>query len=398
MRLINSLKDVADRLADGKHLVFHASVNESQEMGRQLVELGGAIAGLTIETFMPGHPPAYIGDRRFSVSTVVPGSHLRSPINDGQVRPIRESLFEQSMAYGRNNRRADILVLQISPPDASGHVSLGPSVGIVPQVLAQNPFVIGVINKHVPATNFSLPAKCLGAVLHFDEPLATYETGPIDPIDQRIASLVIEQLEPEITVEVGMGGTPDAVMAALAGVDDLAIHTGLINDTARTVVEAGRLRQPITTTMAVGTSDFYQWLNNNDDIEFQPISETHDVERLAKLPRFHAINAALQVDLAGNVNCERIGPRLVSLPGGLPDFAAGARRSSRGCNIIVLRSTAGQSEKSTIVRAVDHTTLDGSMVDMIVTEHGVADLRGLDHSARAEAIASIAHPGARAEL
>ena len=390
MREIRSLSEVGEKLAGGKHLVFHASVSESQELGKQLVEIGDRCTGLSIETFMPGEPPAYVGDSRFSVSTVVPGGHLRAAINDGTVRPIRESLFEQFQAYSLGRRRADVLVLQVSPPDAAGTVSLGPSVGIVPQVLAQNPFVIGVINKHVPVTNASIPAQELDVVLNLDTPLATYDLGQIDTVDQKIANLVLEHLAPGITIEVGMGGTPDAVMMALANLDDLTIHTGLINDTARHVIEAGRLRQAVTTTMAVGSRSFYQWLHNNDRVDFSPISETHNVERLAKLPRFHAVNGALQVDLAGNVNSERIGSRLVSLPGGLPDFAAGARRSAGGCNIIVLRSTAGRSRTSTIVAKVDHTTLDGSLVDMIVTENGVADLRSLDPSKRAKAIAAIA--------
>ena len=398
MKQITGLKEVADKLTGGKHLVFHASVNESPELGRQLLNMADICEGMTIETFMPGHLPAYAGDTRFSVATVVPGGHLRKAINDGLVSPLRESLFEQSQAYGLGKRQVDILVLQVSPPDEQGMVSLGPSVGIVQQLLAQNPFVIGILNKHVPKTNFSVHVDRLDTVLHLDEPLATYAFGEADPGDQKIASLVLEHLEPGITVEVGMGGTPDAVMAALVELDDLAIHTGLINDAVRPIVEAGRLRCPVTTTMAVGGSDFYQWLNNNNGVDFRPISETHDVDRLAKLPRFHAINAALQVDLAGNVNSERVGSRLVSLPGGLPDFATGAKRSKGGCNIIVLRSTAGRAQKSTIVQSVDHKTLDGGTVDMIITEHGVADLRDLSASARADAITEIAHPDKRSEL
>ncbi|MEP0942859.1 MAG: acetyl-CoA hydrolase/transferase C-terminal domain-containing protein [Rhizobiaceae bacterium] len=393
MHQITSLEEIADRLAGAKHLVFHPSVSEPQEIGLQLTEYADLWPGLTIETFMPGHLPAYVGDTRLSAATVMPGGQLRKAVNDGLVRPIRESLFEQAQAYENNDRRADVLVLQVSPPDDRGKVSLGPGVGIIPQVLAQNPFVIGVVNAQVPRTNFCLPMQRLDAALHNDQALPSYDFGPSDSIDQRIADLVISQLEPGITVEVGMGGTPDAVMTALNRLDDLHIHTGLINDSIRPVVEAGKLRQPVTTTMAVGSKGFYDWLNNNSQINFQPIANTHDVQRLAQLPRFHAINAALQVDLEGNVNAERIGSRQVSLPGGLPDFAAGARRSTGGCNIIVLRSTTGRTQKSTIVPKVDHKTLDGSMVDMIVTEFGIADLRGMTQPARAEAIISIAKPG-----
>jgi 4-hydroxybutyrate CoA-transferase len=394
MRQIQSLTEVSDRLAGGKHLVFHPSVGEPREIGQQLADHAHEWPGLSIETFMPGHLPAYVGDGRLSVATVMPGRHMRNAINDGLVDPLRESLFEQAQAYASGRRRADILVLQVSPPDEKGLVSLGPGVGIIPQVLAQNPFVIGVINEQVPATNFTIPADRLNAIMLYNEPLPTYQPGQPDAVDQKIANLVLSRLEPGITVEVGMGNTPDAVMAALTKLDDLHIHTGLINDAARLVVEAGRLRQPVTTTMAVGTEDFYHWLGRTNQIDFRPISETHDGERLAQLPRFHAINAALQVDLQGNVNAERIGERIgeriVSLAGGLPDFAAGARRAKGGCNIIVLRSTAGRTQKSTIVPQVDHITLDGSMVDMIVTENGIADLRGLSRTKRAKAIASVA--------
>ncbi len=160
------------------------------------------------------------------------------------------------------------------------------------------------------------------------------------------------------------------------------------------VVETGATSRAITTTMAVGSASFYGWLHGSAAVNFRPIIETHDPDRLATLPRFHAINAALQVDLDGNVNAERIGERIISCPGGLPDFAAGARKSDGGCNIIVLRSTSGRGNKSTIVAKLDHVTLNSSLVDIIVTENGMADLRGLRQADRAGAIRSIAHPTA----
>ena len=390
MRHIKNLREIAKELAGGKHLVLHPSVNESREIGEQLTANAELWPGLKIETFMPGHRPAYVGDDRISVATVMPGGLLRNDLNDNRVTPSRESLYEQAMAYEQCRRLADILVLQVSPPDENGHVSLGPSVGIIPQVLAQDPFVIGVINKHVPRTNFTIPENRLNAVLTCHQLLPAYEVGHPDPIDQKIASLVASQLDSGITVEIGIGGTTDAVMAALSDLEDLHIHTGLINDAIIPVVEAGGMRQPVTTTMAVGSQDFYQWLDENDRIQFRPVSETHNVKNISALSRFYAINTALQIDLQGNVNAERIGTRLVSLPGGLPDFAAAAKNSKDGCNIIVMRSTAGRQHKSTIVREVDHITLEGALVDMVVTERGIADLRGLNRRARGDAIAAIA--------
>ncbi|MEP1670515.1 MAG: acetyl-CoA hydrolase/transferase C-terminal domain-containing protein [Rhizobiaceae bacterium] len=392
MTKINHLSEIAAQFCGGKHVVFHASVSESAIVGRQLIDRCDLWPGLSVETFMPGSPCPYLEDDRISVATVMPGGHLRQAVNDGMVTVLRESLFQQAQAYATNRRRADVLVLQVSPANEDGMVSLGPSVGIVPQVLAQQPFVVGVINRHVPQSNFTIPAARLDAIIEFDRPLPEVIPSASDTIDQQIADNVLTCLSNGITIEVGMGGTPDAVMRALPRLDDIHIHTGLINDAIMDVVSSGGLRAPVTTTMAVGSTGFYNWLDGNTDIDFQPISETHDPDKLGQLPRFHTINAALQLDLAGNVNAERIGDRIISCPGGLPDFAAGARRSAGGCNIIVLRSTAGRDGKSTIVPTVNFQTLDGSLVDIIVTEHGIADLRGLNASRRAAAIRSVAHP------
>ena len=392
MLKIRRLDEIAGHLAGGRHLVFHASVSEPEFVGRQLIDGAHLWPDLTVETFMPGAPCAYLGDDRIRVSTVVPGAHLRAAINDGAVQPIRESLYEQAMAYQSGKRRANVVVLQVSPVDRSGNVSLGPSIGMVPQLLDQNPFVIGVVNPQVPRTHFTIPFDRLQALMEIDQPLPEFTPSNRDEIDHKIAENVLPILDDGITIEVGMGSTPDVVMRSLSQLKDIRIHTGLINDTIMEVVESGATKLPVTTTMAVGTQKFYQWLDNNDRVKFRPIIETHDRDRLAQLPRFYAINAALQVDLAGNVNSEKIGERLISCPGGLPDFAEGARRSEGGCNIIVLRSAAGSGAKSTIVPKLQHVTLDGSCVDFIVTENGSADLRRLNEAGRAEAIRSIAHP------
>ncbi len=394
MHEIGNLCDIADRLRGKKHLVFHASVNESANIGQQLIDNVDLWPGLSVETFMPGAPCNYLGDPRISVSTVMPGGHLRQAVNDGKVRVIRESLFQQAQAYACGQRRADIVVLQVSPADQSGQVSLGPSVGIVPQVLAQNPFVIAIINRHVPRTNYGIAMEKFDAVMELDELLPELAVSVSDDTDLQIADNVLSCLGDDITVEVGMSGTPDAIMRSLSRLRGLRIHTGLINDTIMDVVEAGALAAPVTTTMAVGSSRFYQWMDDNPALEFKPITQTHHPDKLAKIPRFHAINAALQVDLHGNVNAERIGQRIISCPGGLPDFAIGAQRSQGGCNIIVLRSTAGRAGKSTIVNELDHTTISGSLVDIIVTENGIADLRDLKTTDRAAAIRWIAHPTA----
>lgn len=391
MHKIDNLNQVAQKITGENRLVFHAGVCEPYVIGQQLADCADLWPDLTIETFMPARVGAYVGDGRFKVESVMPGGVLRHAVHHAQVSILRESLYEHAASYANGRRRADIVVLQVGVPDADNMVCLGPCIGALPQMLGHARFVIAVLNQHLPNTSFRIPASRLDVILESDEPLASIEPAQTHASDYKIAENLLPLLHDNSTLEIGMGSTGDAVMQSLTAMKALHIHTGLVNDSLVPVVESGVLSRPVTTTLAQGSAGFHAWLDGNQQIDFRPVVETHDSRRLSQIPNFTAINAALQVDLAGNVNAERIGGRVISCPGGLPDFARGAQLSKGGRSIIVLRSTVGRHDKSTIVEKVDHTTLDGSLVDIIVTENGVATLTGLNDVQRAEAITSIAH-------
>ncbi|MGI9364604.1 MAG: acetyl-CoA hydrolase/transferase C-terminal domain-containing protein [Rhizobiaceae bacterium] len=394
-RTITHLRQISDHLTGAKRLVFHPGICEPSLIAHQLVECVDLWPELIIEPFMPAAHCPYVGLARLKVETVMPGPHLRQGVATGEVKIIRETLHEQALSYANGKRRADILVLQVSTPDAQGNVSLGPSLCAIPQLLDQAAYVFGVINPSLPKTNAKISLAQINAVLERDVALPDLPVLLPGNTDRKIAEHVLSILPENCVVEIGIGTTPDAIMRALVDLEHVKVHAGLINDALMHLVENGNVAGKVTTTLAQGSSAFHTWLDGNSKVDFQPIMRTHDAGVIGKLDRFHAINGALQVDLEGNVNAERIAGRIVSCPGGLPDFAKGARLSKGGRNIIVLRSTVGNSGQSTIVDKVDFKTLDGSLVDMVVTEYGIAAISGLNTREKARAISSIANPNHR---
>jgi 4-hydroxybutyrate CoA-transferase len=316
---------------------------------------------------------------------------------------LRHSLSALPGLFDRGEIRADVVLLQVSPPDAQGRVSLGVAVDLLPAVLRQRPLVIAEINPRMPAT-------C--GDTGFDASLIDYfidaETGPVsvpvadaDAVDLQIARHVASLVEDGAVLQLGIGALPDQVYGCLADRRHLGLHSGIITEAARALIDAGvidnstKLVKPgvSVTTMAAGTQPFYDWLHGNTAVEFHPCSFTHDGTVLAGIERLTAINSALQIDLAGQVNAETVAGRIVAAPGGLPDFAPVAHRSRGGQSILALR--ACHKDSSNIVArfaAGTPVSLSPDVIDHVVTEFGVASLRGLNPPQRAEALIRVAHP------
>lgn len=391
-KIIRKLNQLDDLFRNARRCVLHSGICEPPVIGKYLRDRTDTHGGLTVETFLPAKPCEYLKIPGIRIETAMPGPHLREAVNRGEATLIRESLFEQSRAFRSGRRKVDLLVLQVTPPDGEGIVSLGPNVGTMPDLLTKNPIVLGIMNPRLPRSSFSLSVDLLDAIFEAENDLPVIEPEPVDAVDTRIAENLLKLLRDDIAIEVGIGSTPDAIIKSLAVLRGLRIHTGLLTDPIMALVESGAVDGAVTATMAQGSSQLYRWMNDCELVSMRPVSHTHSPRQIGQIPDFHAINGALQIDLAGNVNAERIADRIISCPGGLPDFAEGARRSQGGRSIIVLRSTAGRTGKSTIVDRLDYKTLDHRNVDVIVTEFGIADLSGLDAMQRADAIASIAHP------
>jgi 4-hydroxybutyrate CoA-transferase len=302
----------------------------------------------------------------------------------------------------------DLALIQVTPSDAGGFCSLGPSVHFVPAVLHRAKRVVAEVNAAMPrpANSVLIPYERLDVVVETEHPLASLETGALSEQARKIGAHVAGLIEDGDCIQVGIGKVPASILGALHGHRDLGLHGGMVTDEVVDLHAAGALTGARKTldphTMlcctALGTC-VYDWTASRDDLRFAPVSHTHDVRVIAQIDRFVAINAGLAVDLFGQANVEMLGGRQVSGTGGLLDFVRGARMSHGGRSILALPSTGGGGSR--IVPRLDAThvvSLPRADADIVVTEHGVAHLRDKSIDERAEALITIADPAARDTL
>jgi acetyl-CoA hydrolase len=306
--------------------------------------------------------------------------------------------------------RVDAVLVQLSSSDRDGRHSLGLVSDYLPAAMAHARVRLAEINPHVPFTfgDTTVPAATLDAVVDDDRPLLHVSRRPASTDDETIGALVASIIPDGATIQFGVGGTPDAVLASLHGKHDLGVHSGLISDAVVDLIEAGVVtnrRKEIdagrTVTGALfGTDRLYAWADRNDSLSMRSSSYTHDPRVLASFGSFHAINSALEVDLTGQVNGESAAGAYIGTVGGQGAFARAAITSESGRSIIALSST---TPDRTISRIVPHlsgctTSVARSDADLIVTEHGIADLRGMSLRERSSRLVGIAHPDHRDAL
>lgn len=414
MRQFQHFEEILPIFRPGTSVVLHSACAEPQHLASQLALHATSFRDVRLYTLMPmGQAPyaAAIAGSGLSVVTFSPGKGLREAANAGRVEMMRTPLSGIPKLFHDRILTADVLLLQVSPPDENGTMSLGISVDYMRAVLEQRPMVVAEINPLMPRTcgDTSVFENQVDYVLKSQNPLQAVQPAKPDEIEQRIAEHVAGLITHGCVIQTGIGLLPDLVLGHLGTLHDLGVHSGIISDAILPLLERGAVTNArkkhfpgrCITTMAAGTQPFYDALHDNPAIEFHPCSLTHDVDLIADLDGFCAINSVLQIDLAGRANAERVDGKIISTPGGLPDFARGAAMARNGKSIITLRSTAKDGSRSNIVPELAPeapVTVTADHIDYVVTEHGVARLKGLDAANRARALIAIAAPDFRAEL
>lgn len=399
-------------LPAGTTIVLHSGFAEPRGLARTLAQHAAAMRRPRVVTMMPmgdapyGEPtPA----AHLDLCTFFPGKGLRAALDAGRARALRHPLSAIPGLFDAGEWRADVQLLQVSPPDETGHVSLGVSLDYMRAVLAHQPMIIAEVNPRMPRTcgDTLLPVSAIDWFVDATEPPQDMAPTPADAVDEQIARNVAGLVRDGAVLQVGIGSLPDRVLGNLGHLRHLGLHSGIVTDAVRPLIDSGVIDNSTkrtntgvsVTTMAGGTQSFYDFLHRNAAIEFHPCSTIHAASTLAAIDGLCAINSALQVDLQGRANAETAGGRRIALPGGLPDFASGARRAQGGISILALRSTAGKSGASTIVaRLADTISLEANQIDYVVTEYGVAPLHGGSPEDRAAALIAIAHPNHRESL
>lgn len=307
-------------------------------------------------------------------------------------------------------KRPAVVLAAVSPPDEHGYFSLGVSADYAAAMIGLVPFVVEV-NPSMPrtsGTNRLHRSEVLGWC-QAETPLVEVPPPVISDEDRKIAGFVAERVNDRSTIQLGIGSIPTAVAGFLNEHRDLGVHTELLSDPVVDLVEAGAVtglyknahRGRIVTTFALGTRRLYDFCDCNDLVQFLSVDEVNDPRNIGAEPSFVSINATIEVDLFGQCASETIGSHYWSGSGGQADFARGAQYSDGGNGFVVLRSTAKKGTVSKIVPTLNPGAVVTTMkntVDNVVTEHGVAELRGRTLGERARALIAVAAPEHRDEL
>lgn len=348
---------------------------------------------------------------RIRAKALFAGPSMRAPIADGRADFIPVFLSDIPGLFTHKRIPLNVAVLQLSPPDKHGICTLGTSVDAALAASRSADVVLAEINLRMPRSH-GHSTVALADVTAFtltDRPLHEHSSATLTEVEARIGAQIAALIPDGATLQMGIGGIPDAVLARLGEHKDLGVHTEMFSDGLIDLVEAGVITNAkkkvhagrIVTSFVSGTKRLFDFVDDNPLVEFHPCDRTNDTALIRKNQRVAAINSAIEVDLSGQVCADSMGHRIFSGIGGQMDFIRGAALSEGGLPIVALPSTAAGGTVSRITAELKPgagvVTTRGH-VHWVVTEHGAVDLHGKTLRERAEALISIAHPDFHAEL
>jgi acyl-CoA hydrolase len=339
------------------------------------------------------------------------GANVREAVAAGRADYTPIFLSEIEGLFVSGALPLDVVLMQVSPPDEHGFVSLGTTVDCTLTATRYAKTVIAEVNERMPRTHgdTSIHVSHISSIVETSRPLLQVWTELFTDLHLRVARNVATLIPDGATVQTGIGGIPDAVLACLGDKRDLGIHTEMCSDGVIELMESGVIngdrkslhRGKAVLAFVLGSKRLFDFIHENQGFEFRPISYTNDPFVVAQNDRMVAINSALQVDLTGQVCADSLGTKPYSGFGGQLDFIRGAARSKDGVPIIALPSTALHGSVSRIVPVLNPgagVVTSRADVHYVVTEHGIAYLHGKTLRERAVALIAIADPQFQGEL
>lgn len=380
-----------------------AMVARAEELNDvEVVHMVAKGEGLYVAPEMEGH---------FRHNGFFAGPSTRKAMAEGRADYTPIHISDIPALFANNCLPVDVAMITVTPPDQFGFCSMGVSVDYTFQAARSAKIVIAEVNPNMPRI-FGRSFIRVDEIDYFvpcELPIHENQPATITDVEKAIGKNVASLIGDGSTLQMGIGAIPDAVLTFLTDKNDLGIHTEMFSDGVIPLVNAGNINCRVKTlhpdkmiaTFLMGTKDFYEWVNENPMVEMYPEDYVNDPFIIAQNEKMISINSALQIDVLGQVAADTLGPLQFSGVGGQIDFIRGATRSKGGKSIIALPSTAAKGTISRIVPILDtgaSVTTSRNDVQFIVTEYGVAELKGKTVRERMQALTNIAHPDFRNEI
>jgi len=402
--------DVALRvITSGSHIVTSMAAAEPQGLLHALGDHCHDLRDITLSCANPSRDYSCFTDPelmdRLEIQVMFLTPKVRRLHGRGRVHYVPQHLSQWSRNLVRE-RPVDVFWGTCSPPDAHGFVSLGTGGCYEPEIARGARHVVLEVNENVPVTHGAtrIPVAWVTHFVAHDAALPAVDRPETSPEDETIAAHVAALIPNGATLQLGIGGIPNALGRALAGHKDLGVHTEMINDTLMDLYRAGAITGRAKTlwpgkivgSFAYGTPELYRFLDHNPVIELQPSSIVNDPIIIGQNHKMISVNTAVEIDLTGQVSSESVGHLELSGVGGAHETHIGAQRSPGGRGIIALRARCDGSKPGPKIvfelRPGAKISVSRNDVDTVVTEWGVARLAGLSVSRRVKALISLAHP------
>lgn len=415
---LTTAEEAIQVIKSGNRVFMTGNVSVPQKLLEALVAYAPNIHDVELCQALTAGPADYARpglEKHFRINTLFISANVRRAVWEGRADFTPVLLSEFPLLFKNGILPVDVALIHVSPPDEHGFCSLGVEVGLSKTPAESAKIIIAEVNQQMPRTlgDSFIHVSRIQHLVPVDYPIVELPQGAEgDNTVRRIAENIADLVPDGATMQMGIGGIPDAVLGFLFHKKDLGIHSELISDGVIDLVEAGVVTNARKTLLpgkivigfVLGSQRLYSWINDNPMCEFRRTEWVNDPFNIARNYRQVAINSAVEIDLTGQVCADSIGPKFFSGIGGQLDFIYGASRSEGGVPIIAMPST-NEMKDGTVVSKIVPMLKQGAgvvtgrnHVHYVVTEYGVADLYGRTIRQRVNALVGISHPDFRADL
>lgn len=346
----------------------------------------------------------------FTVHSLFVSDNLRCAVTKGYGYAIPAQLSEMPSLFREGIIPIDVILLNVSLPDAHGYCSMGVSVDATAGAYDAAKIVIAQINPNVPRIfgDGVIHMSDFNAIIEANDELVEVPSLITSAEDQKIGQYIANYIPDGATLQIGVGNIPNAVLSALKGHKHMGIHTEALTEGMIPLIECGAVDNSLKTlykgksvgSLAIGTRKLYDFMDNNPSLIMKDCAYTNNPYIIAQNPCMRSVNSAIEVDITGQVCADSIGTRIYSGVGGQNDFMYGSSLSPGGMTFIALTSMTpkGKSKITSVLSPGAGVTTNRYIIQNVVTEYGVAELRGKSFAQRSKALINIAHPSVREEL